>query len=196
MNGTSSESAPHGLIHDWIGAVFIPSVSLSEVFAVVEDYDRYSSYFGPTVRTSKLLSRNNDVRSFRVQYVRKALFVTVAMNAEYRVQQFRVNDQHSYSIARSTSIRQIQNYGETREHELPPDVGTGFLWRAGSFVQFMANDGGVYIEQEDIALSRNIPSVGRWLIEPFVEHLSQELIAGWLGQTRDAVNRSRPKPVL
>src|ERR1035438_430492 len=28
---------PFGLIHDWVGAVFIPGVTLAQVFAVVDD---------------------------------------------------------------------------------------------------------------------------------------------------------------
>src|ERR1700748_1376055 len=32
---------PAGLIHDWIGAVFIPNVSLKDTLAVLGDYGRY-----------------------------------------------------------------------------------------------------------------------------------------------------------
>src|SRR5580704_4909207 len=38
-----------GLIHDWIGAIFIPSVGINDVFAVVEDFDRYKDFYKPTV---------------------------------------------------------------------------------------------------------------------------------------------------
>ena len=54
-------------------------------------------------------------------------------------------------------------------------------------------DGGVYLEQESIALSRTIQVKLHWLVEPFVERLSQNLVIASLRQTRDAV-RSRRIP--
>lgn len=57
MNGKSPRAVPQGLIHDWIGAIFIPKVSICDVLAVVHDYDRYAEYYGPTIRSGKLLNR-------------------------------------------------------------------------------------------------------------------------------------------
>lgn len=48
MNEKPSQAVPHGLIHDWIGVVFIPQASLSDVFAIVRDYETYGDYYGPT----------------------------------------------------------------------------------------------------------------------------------------------------
>ena len=42
------QPVPHGLIHDWIAAVFIPNVTLAQVFAVVRDYGRYSKIYRPS----------------------------------------------------------------------------------------------------------------------------------------------------
>jgi hypothetical protein len=38
---------PSGLIHDWIGAVFIPHTTLDRVLAVLRDYARYKDFFRP-----------------------------------------------------------------------------------------------------------------------------------------------------
>src|SRR6202049_2929976 len=35
------QKVPDALIHDWIGAIFIANVRINEVFAVVQDFNRY-----------------------------------------------------------------------------------------------------------------------------------------------------------
>jgi hypothetical protein len=51
---------PQGLIHDWIGVLFIPNASLVQTLAVVQDYDNHQNIYKPEVRNSKLLQRNGD----------------------------------------------------------------------------------------------------------------------------------------
>src|SRR5258708_26577729 len=38
-----------GLIHDWIGTIFIPNARINDVFAVVHNYNRYKDFYKPTV---------------------------------------------------------------------------------------------------------------------------------------------------
>ncbi len=191
MNRKPSRAIPHGLIHDWIGAIFIPNVSIRDVWAVLDDYDRYADYYGPTIRHANLLSRDTDREAYRVHYVRKALLVTVALDVEYESRFYWLDEHRWYSVARSTSLREVHNYGEPGERTLASDDGSGYMWRAFSILKLDESDDGVYVEQESIALSRNIPASLRWLIEPFVERLSRELTIGWLRQTRAAVVASR-----
>jgi len=184
--GKSPRSVPDGLIHDWIGAMFIAKVSLKDVFAVVQDYDRYAVYYGPAILASKTLSRKDGLDSFRVRYIRKALLATVVLDAGYEARYSRIDDRRWYSVARGTSIREIQNYAEPDERALPAGQGSGYAWRTCGLLQFEAGDGGVYVEQEGMALSRTIPAAFRWFVEPFVERLARGLVTGWLGQTRQA----------
>ena len=46
-----------GLIHDWIGAVFIPDAAIGDVLAVLRDYGKYPEFYPPIVRKSTTLSR-------------------------------------------------------------------------------------------------------------------------------------------
>lgn len=186
-SGKAFRTIPHGLIHDWTGAVFIPGVSIPDVVVVLRDYSRYAEYYGPTVRSAQLLHRDDDRDSFRIRYLRKAFFVTVVIDIEYDVQYCRAGEHRWFSIARSTSVQQIQNYGQPGERILPVDAGSGYVWRAAGISEFEQKDGGVYLEQESIALSKPIPVAFRWMIEPFVERLSRELVVGSLRQTRGAV---------
>ena len=48
-----------GLIHDWIGAAFIPGAKLDDVLAVVRDYDRYKEFYKPNVIDSRSLNTND-----------------------------------------------------------------------------------------------------------------------------------------
>src|SRR5580704_2611569 len=43
-----------GLIHDWVGIVFVPGVSLLQTLSALQDYDRDAVYFRPEVVQSKL----------------------------------------------------------------------------------------------------------------------------------------------
>jgi hypothetical protein len=55
---------PGGLMHDWIGIIFIPNVSLIQTLALVQDYDHAAQNYAPGVERSTLLSRSGD--NFRV----------------------------------------------------------------------------------------------------------------------------------
>src|ERR1035441_5911560 len=49
-----------GLIHDWVGAVYIPGATLEAVITMVQAYDRAKLSYKPDVMESKLLSRTGD----------------------------------------------------------------------------------------------------------------------------------------
>ena len=87
-------------------------------------------------------------------------------------------------------MREIEDYGTPKQRELNDGQGKGLLWRLFSIARFEERDGGVYVELEAIALSRNIPVSVRWLIEPIVSRLSRSSLMTSLRQTEDAV-RSR-----
>ena len=48
------------LVHDWIGAVFVPGATLAQTLARVQDYNRNKETHRPEVIDSKLLSRSGD----------------------------------------------------------------------------------------------------------------------------------------
>jgi len=183
----SARAVPGGLIHDWIGTVFVPDVTLTEVFAVAQDYDSYPRWYGPTVSRANLLSRDRDEDRFMILYVRTVLWVTAALEAEYKAHYFRVDATRWYSIARSARIQEVERYGRPDQRKMPPDDGNGYLWRTYSVTRYEQRDNGVYIEQENIGLSRQIPLAVRWTVEPVVKRLSRNLLVRSLQQTREAL---------
>jgi hypothetical protein len=46
---------PHGLIHDWVAAAFIPDGTVQEIFAVIQDYDNHKNIYKPEVIDSRLI---------------------------------------------------------------------------------------------------------------------------------------------
>ncbi len=182
------ESAvPHGLIHDWMGTVFVADATLADVLAVAHSYDDYPKWYGPTVFKANLLGRDGDKDHFAIRYVRAVLWVTSVLDVEYETDYFQVDATRWYSVTRSSRIQDVEQYGKPDEHQLPPDAGNGYLWRIYSVARYEQRDNGVYIEQENIGLSRRIPAAFRRIVEPVVKRLSRDLLVRTLQQTRDAV---------
>ncbi len=178
---------PYGLIHDWLGAVFIPKATISEVLAVTRDYDRYAEIYRPAVIDAKQLRSTGLDDTFSMTLMHRALFVTAALRGEYETHYVRVDANHWYSISRSTELQAIQHLYQPSMEVLPPDQGPGYIWRLYSFTKFEQSDGGVYIELEALGLSRDVPLMFRWLVDPIVESLPKDSIHTTLEETRNAV---------
>lgn len=178
---------PSGLIHDWFGAAFIERSTLNQVLSVVRDYDQYKRFYHPTVVDSKELSRYGLEDRFSMALVNKSLLVETALAGNYNCVYFRVSDRRWYSITESTQILEVENYGTPSQHMLSDGEGKGLMWRLFSITRFEERDGGVYIELEAIALSRDIPVSLRWMVEPIVRRISRSSLITSLRQTEDAV---------
>ncbi|MGA7414121.1 MAG: hypothetical protein WBW33_26850, partial [Bryobacteraceae bacterium] len=74
--------------------------------------------------------------------------------------------------------------------EMPPDTGSGFIWRLYSISRLEERDGGVYVELEVIALSRDIPAPYQWFVDPIVRRVSKDAMITSLKQTSEAVRSS------
>ncbi len=174
---------PGGLIHHWTGAVFIPGVTLEQTLALVEDYDRHQDYYRPDVMRSKILRRTgNDFLVYLRFYKKKVL--TSVLDTEHEVHYTLIDRTHASSRSRTTSIREVENPGESDERLRPPGDDRGFLWRMNTYWRFEEKDGGTYVESQSISLTRNIPSGLSWLVRPFVESVPRETLTFTLSTTR------------
>jgi hypothetical protein len=189
LAGHGTQSVPDGLIHDWIGAVFVPNATIDSLLHVVHDYGRYKDMYKPVVKDSRLLQAGAAEEEFSMVWQRHVLFVTAAIRGLYRARDVSIDSRRGYSLVEATNLQQIEDYGRPGEHLLPPDTGFGFIWRVYSVARYEQRDQGVYLEIEAIALSRDIPSSMRWLVTPVVNHLSVNSLTATLGQTRDAVDK-------
>jgi len=184
--GRDTIPVPGGLIHDWVGAVFIPGGALAKTLALVQDYDRHRDNYQPEVLASRLVSRNGN--DFKVYLrVMKKKVITVILDTDYDVRYFPLDGGRCHSRAYSTRIAEVRNAGKRDERTLPPGQDSGFLWRLYSYWRFQERDGGVYVECEAISLTRTIPAGLGWLIEPIVTTLPRESLANTLRETRAAL---------
>ena len=185
--GLSPRPIPDGLIHDWIAAEFIPGATIGEVFQVVRNYDRYSDFYAPHVMASQSLGHTGAQYRFALRLVNKALLSKSALDSEYSESYVPLDDTHWYSLAYSTSIRQFDHFGDADEHLLPGGEGSGYLWRLFTISKFMQRDGGVYLEMEVIALSRTVPAMLHWFVDPIVRRTAAAALDTSMEETRAAV---------
>lgn len=185
--GSGIVSVPNGLIHDWVGATFVPHATVAQLQAVLHDYDHYKDIYSPTVVDSRGLQTGCARETFSMEWFRKVLNITAGIDAEYSSTQVIVNNQRGYTITRSTRIQEIRNLGAENEEKLPVDTGRGFIWRICSILWYQQANGGVYLQLEVIVLSRDIPHAVQWVANPIVNRLSRSSVATTLAQTREAV---------
>ena len=180
---------PNGLIHDWIGAVWIPAATLTATLALVQDYENHKRIYKPEVIDSNLLSRHDD--DFRI-YLRllKKKIITVVLDTEHDVHYQRVKDDQWFCRSYTTRIAEVDDAGTAKEKVYPPDTGYGFMWRLYSYWKFMGDGDGVIVECRAISLSRDIPLGLGWIIEPIVKNLPRESLVKTLKDTRQALTVS------
>jgi hypothetical protein len=176
-----------GLIHDWVGAVFVPNTTVDKVLATVQDYNRHKHTHKPEVIDSKLLSRSgNDFKVFLRVWKHKV--ITVVLNTEHQVKYFPVDKAKWHSRSYSTRIAQVENAGKPDERELTPGRDGGYLWKLYSYWRFEERDGGVYVECQAISLTRDVPAFVSFIVTPIIRSLPRESLENTLKSTRNAVN--------
>ncbi|MGH9328750.1 MAG: hypothetical protein ACRD2B_18945 [Terriglobia bacterium] len=179
-------TTPDGLIHHWIGDVFIPGVSLRDVLGAVEDYNDAAKFYAPEVVRSRLLSRKGNDFKVAMRFSEVKL-ITVTFDTVQDVRYTELDPDHWSSRSVSRRIAEVVDAGKPDEHDRPPGDDAGFLWRINSYWRFVQQDGGVYVECESISLTRGIPTGLGWLVGPFVTTIPQELLRNTLADTRKAV---------
>lgn len=180
-----------GLIHDWIGSVFVPNGTAAGAVAVLQDVDRYKEFYAPACLASRLVSRDGNRLKASMRVVKKKV-IEVVLDTEYDVEYKRFPNGRWQVWSRSTRIAEIEGAGTRSEKASPPDTGWGFLWRLNTYWQIEEREGGVYMECRAISLTRDIPIGLAWIVKPMVTSLPRESLAATLEDTRRAV-AARPK---
>jgi len=181
---------PSGMIHHWTGVIFIPDAKLGDVLGVLQDYDRHSVYYAPDVERSKLESRDGD--HFRVFLrFRRHKVITVVLDTEHEVQYFQDAPGRAHSRSSAVRIAEVENAGKSDEREKTPGEDSGFMWRMETWWRMEERDGGVYVQSEAVSLTRDIPAVIGWMIEPFVNGIPKESLTFTLEATRKAAEAHR-----
>jgi hypothetical protein len=186
----SPDRVPHGIIHHWLGTVFVPVATLGQTLKFLQDYDDQYKFYAPDVQRSKLLQRNgNDFKVFL--RLKKTKIITVILDTTYDVKYVPISADRAVSYSYSTRIAEVENVGKSNESERPVGDDSGFMWRLNSYWRFMQRDGGVYVQLEAISLTRDIPAGLGWLVKPFVTSIPEESIDFTLSRTRQALVHSQ-----
>jgi hypothetical protein len=185
--GGGLRQIPKGLVHDWVGSVFIPGVTLEQVLHAVQDYDGYRAMYSPSVVESHTVRRRAGQDVYTMRLMRRVLVVTAVFDTEHEAHYRRLDQSRLQSLDYTTAIQEVERFGKPDERQLPPDMGNGYLWRMFSITRYEARDNGVYVEIEAVALTRDVPAYLRWLVNPIVSRLPRELLRTTLEQTRAAV---------
>ena len=174
---------PEGMIHHWIGTVFIPKATAATAVRLLQDYDHHGSIYTPTVARSRLLSHHGDEFSFSLRFVMTKV-ITVVVDGEHHARFAWLGPGRARSWIRSTRLAEVSGAGTSAEREEPVGKGGGYLWRLNSYWRFEERDGGVYLECESISLTRDIPFGLGWAVGPFVTSLPRESLEFTLQTTR------------
>jgi hypothetical protein len=161
---------PLALVHHWRGEVLIPNATVAEIVSQLEA--------GITPRQedvlqSKVLERGPGRLKVYLKLQRKK-FVTVVYNTEHLVSFARHGSTRASSSSTATKIAELANPNTPDERELSMDDDRGFLWRLNAYWRYEEVAGGVIAECESISLSREVPSVVRYLVSPLVESTARE----------------------
>jgi len=185
-NGEDAARIPGGMIHDWEGMIFIPGAKLEQVLGVLQDYNKHSVYYAPDVESAKIESREGDHFRVYMRFRRKKI-VTVVLNTEQDVMYFRDSTTREHSRSSAIRIREVADPGSKEEKEKSPAEENGFLWQMETWWRMEERDGGVYVQNEAVTLTRDIPAGLGWLIGPFVTSIPKETLEFTMNATRDAV---------
>jgi len=177
---------PDGLVHHWVGVVFLPNVSRAAAVALLQDYGRHGEIYRPRIERSALQSRHGNVFRFSLRlFMKKGITVVINSEHEARFEEPAADRAHSRIV--STRMAEVENPGTPQEREMPIGHDGGYLWRLNSYWRFLERDGGTYLQCESLSLTREIPFGLGWLVGPFVNSLPRESLEFTLSTTRAAL---------
>ncbi len=174
---------PDGLIHHWVGVIFVPRGTAAAAVSLLQDYNRHADIFKPAIERSRVLEHEGDrYRVFTRFFMKKVVSVTI--DSEHEARFTRASPSRAYSRVVSTRVQEVEHAGTPQEHQLPIGNDGGYLWRINSYWRFLERDGGVYVQCESISLSRDIPFGLHWIVGPFVTSIPRESLTFTLETAR------------
>jgi hypothetical protein len=186
LDGDKKIPVPGGLIHHWIGAAFISGATLAQSKAVLEDYEHQKTTYYPDVRQSRLVSQEGNTRNVFLQFYSKTI-VTAVFNVNFLSTTTDYSATRTQIRACSTRVADVEDFGKPQERELAPADSRGYLWQLCTWWHIEEKSGGTYIQVEAIELSRTVPFVFAWLVNPIIRDVPKTFLSHLLTATRKAV---------
>jgi hypothetical protein len=183
---------PGAKVHHWIGAVFVPGVTLGQVLDRLQAQAGTEERLYEDVVRSTLLARDgNRLRVY--MKLRRTAVLTVTYNTEHAVEYRRIDAYRGSSYSVATRIAELADAGTAAEREKPAGSDYGFLWRLNAYWRYEETRGGVLIECESVSLSRGVPALARPIVSPIVSRVARESLVRTLLAVRAALSRERSR---
>jgi hypothetical protein len=177
---------PGGLIHHWIGAAFLSGATLAQTKAVLEDYEHQKTTYYPDVRQSRFISQDGATRNVFLQFYSKTI-VTAVFNVNFASTTIDYSPTRTQVRACSTRVADVEDFGKPEERELAPADSRGYLWQLCTWWHIEEKFGGTYIQVEAIELSRTVPFMFAWIVNPIIRDVPKTFLSHLLTATRKAV---------
>ncbi|HSL20623.1 MAG TPA: GtrA family protein [Vicinamibacterales bacterium] len=185
---------PGAQIHHWVGATFVPGVTLDEVLSRLQAEAGMEDRFYEDVVASRLLAREGD-RLRVYMKLRRRTVLTVTYNTEHAVEYRRLGVRRASSRSVATRIAELADAATAAEREKPPGSDYGFLWRLNAYWRYEEVPGGVLIECESVTLSRRVPSLARPIVAPIVRRVARESLVRTLEAVRGVLSSKAPPAI-
>lgn len=183
-------SVPDGLVNHWRGVVFVPGRTLESVLAQLRA-PATPRDVPEDVLESRLLWRDGDQSRIFLKLQRKKI-VTVTYNTEHDVLYRQESPTKAWSRSVSRKIAEVEDAGTPAEREKPCGRDNGFMWRLNSYWRYEQVPGGVLIELESVTLSRDIPSIVKFVARPIIDSIARESMTRTLESVRARLTRPGP----
>lgn len=174
-----------GMVHDWIGAAFLPDARVDDVVAIIRDYGNHDKIFAPEVVASEILSEEGDRLRVRLRIVKKKV-LTATLETEHEVVIEKVSETRRRLRSESVRVQEVANAGKSNEKLKPVGKDNGFLWRMNVEWRFEQTEDGVMMECRAISLSRKPPVGLGWIVNPIITSLPRESLINTMEATRRA----------
>jgi hypothetical protein len=173
-----------GLIHDWLGAVYIPNTTPERVIGILRDFDNHRNIYPEVARSRTISSSGNDVKGFWRLERKGMVPVILEVTQDAHWQQLSPGKWICRAYARQISEVDTTLFFHGRKY--PPGEGHGYMWRLYAYWSIEKSDNGVLAECRTLSLSRNIPPGLAWAVGPYVQKMPQDSLSSTLRQTRKA----------
>jgi hypothetical protein len=175
------------IVHNWIAGMFVPDTTIDDVLGVFQDFDQYPAIY-PEIIESRFLGKEDEIYKL-YQRLRRKKVITVVLDTWHDAQYRALDERRTITWSKSATIREVKDAGKPNEALLPEGADGGYVWHLYLYWRLEQTDDGVLAECHSISLSRNVPFLLRWLINPFVGGIPRESLERALEATHSAVVR-------
>ena len=141
-NAQGDSDIGDALIHDWIGACFIPGVKLTQVAAFLQNYAVHKNFYRPEVIESRLLEHDGDRYRLYYRLVKKKI-LTVVLDTEHTATYYPISATRMVTSSYTTRIAEEKDGGvyiECRTISLTRSVPYGLGWLINPIIRSLPSE--------------------------------------------------------